>query len=471
MRNFSQFINESIADHDSVSLLQSEISSYIRKVNKILPKNIQDLVNLTNKYNLGSKSDIEEIRQSNKSKLGDLAVKFNIPDGQMELIYSLLKSAGKNIRLLPQYQSPTERAAIEAGKLSTSDLTIDLETSTGRNAAAKMYAPIVLKIASQYVGKSRLDRPSLISAGMEGLTNAMADWKRPSNDGGKKTTFRTYASYRIQQAILDEINTQGHSLTGTNWYAAEKYGAAALDAISIDHSMGSDSDDDDFKQDHMLGLSVNPTDVDADVSKEEEQWKSIFKIMDNKFSTRDMDIFYRYFGLGPYHGHRQKSKDIAKEYGMSEGNIRNSIINKIIKFLQTNPQAHSIISNIKDMYMESLIVDMLGMDKDYIIESLYNDPTYIMLEEITRWSDKAILTNAVYAACDKMSITDAKFIFDCLMNGVDYLNQHLKKNKKLVVWFLSEVYPAIGMQRKSDVDLVGYMTELIDAAKKLKIEW
>ena len=43
MKNFSQIINEGRVRYDSVSLLQSEITSYINKVNKILPKNIQDL--------------------------------------------------------------------------------------------------------------------------------------------------------------------------------------------------------------------------------------------------------------------------------------------------------------------------------------------------------------------------------------------------------------------------------------------
>ena len=80
----------------------------------------------------------------------------------------------------------------------------------------------------------------------------------------------------------------------------------------------------------LQNLGIDPTDMEVDVSKEEENWKEVFKLLENAFSTRDVDIFYRYFGLGPYRGHRQKSKDIAKDYGMSESNIRNAIISKII---------------------------------------------------------------------------------------------------------------------------------------------
>lgn len=469
MKNFSQIILEERKNYSAVALLQSEISSYISKVNKVLPKNIQDIIAMTEKYGLVSAQDIDDIRNCNKSQLGKLAEKHNIPLNQMELLHALLKQASRNIRLLPQYQSPYERAAIEAGKLATDDLTIDLETQSGRNAAAKMYAPLVLKIANQYVGKSRLDRPSLISAGMAGLAAAMNDWKKDGDDNGRKTTFRTYASYRIQQAILNEINTKGHSLSGTNWYSAEKYGAAALDAVSIDGF--SADDDDDFQQDRMMGLSVDPFDMDKDVSKEEQNWKEVFKMMEDKFSTRDMDIFYRYFGLGPYHGKRQKSKDIAKEYGMSEGNIRNSIINKIIKFLQTNPKAIRMMTSLRTLYTESLLAELINMNKEEVLEALYRDNTYIMLEEITRWDNKQALIHAVHAACDKMDIDGAKFILNCLTQGLDYFNSNLRKNKKLVVFFLSEVYPSENMSRKTDVELANYMSELIEGTKTFKIDW
>lgn len=470
MKSFSQIFKESVKDHDSVSLLQSEISSYISKVNRILPKNIQVLISLTEKYNLTTKESLEEIRNSNKSGLKDLSAKYNIPTEKIDLIYDLLKHNSRSLRLLPQYQTKYEREAVMAGKLAKDDLTIDLDSPAGRNAAAKMYTPLVLKISSQYVGKSRLDKPSLISAGMEGLTNAMTDWKKPGEDDKKKSSFRTYASYRIQQAILDEINNNGHTLSGGGWYASKKYGAAALDAISLD-GVNSDSDDDDFKNDRQLGASVSPTDPEADVAKEEDYWSNLFNILNSKFTTRDMDIFYRYFGLGPYHGKRQKSKDIAKEYKMSEGNIRNSIINKIIDFLRNNPEARQSISVIKDIYTESLLCETIGMDKEYIKETFYHDSTYLLLEEVTRWNDKGHLVNAVYAACDKLKSNDVKIILDFLTRNTDYLNANIKKNKNLVSLFLSEIYPFISMRHKSEQELAAYMHEIMDAGKMLKISW
>lgn len=469
MRNFSQVVKESRKNFDSESLLQSEVTSYINKVKRILPQSVQDLIALTTKYGLLSASDIEPIRKANKNQLKKISDEKDIPLGVVETIYSLLKSIGRSFKLLPQYQTEAERAALEAGRLSMDDLTIDLTTQTGRNAAAKMYTPLVLKIANQYVGKSRLDRPSLISAGMEGLTGAMNDWDRSVRDDGKKTTFKTYASYRIQQAILNDINANGHTLSGTNWYAVDKYGAAMLDAMSLD---GLNNRGDEFDNDRLLALGEDPLEPDSSLSQEEENWKDMFKLLDNHFSSRDMDIFYRYFGLGPYHGKRQKSKDIAKDYGMSEGNIRNSIINKIIKYLKTNTTANKIMAGIRDMYTESLLKEMIGISKEEIRESLYQDNTYIMLEEITRWNNKQVLIQTVNLACDKLDLTEAKFIYDCLMKGEEFISKNLKgMNKKILVYFLSEVYPSENMIRKSNAELVNYMNELIEAAKMMKVDW
>ena len=469
MRNFTQIVVEERKNYDSVSLLQSEITSYINKVRKILPQGIQDIIAITNKYNLGSSSDLDNIRFANKSQIPALAKQYNIPEDMLSTLRELLKNNKKSIRLLPQYQSATERAAVEAGKLSTDDLTIDLSTSAGRNAASKMYVPLVMKIVSQYIGKSRLDKPSLISAGMAGLADAINDYGKKGDDEGKKTTFKTYAGYRIQQAILNDINANGHDLSGGNWYNTDKYGAAAFDAVSLD-GLNTDQDSDDFKQDHLAFLADDPKNPN-ELEKEEVRWKEVFKLMENKFSLRDMDIFYRYFGLGPYKGKRQKSKDIAKEFGMSEGNIRNSIINKIIKFLQTNPKAVQLMSELKDMYTESLLKDLIYFDKEYIKEALYNDSIYILLEDNTRWNNKQVLIQTINAACDKLDINGAKFIYDCLTKDKSFLIKNINSHIRLLQAFLTDVYPAENIIKKSKKELIDYMIELSEAGEQMKIDW
>jgi len=469
MQNFSQIVNSENKireSRDSVSMLQSEITDYIRKVSRILPDNVRAIIALTQRLNLTSAEQIEKIRTANKSQLAKVAKELGIPEDQAIDLHDSLKRIGNNIKLLPQYQSQVDRDAVMAGKLAKDDLTIDLETPAGRNAAAKLYMPLVLFWANKYVGQCRLTKADLISAGTQGLAEAMDEWKKEGKDG-KKTTFKSFASYRIQQFILDEINANGHTLSGTNWYAVDKFGAALLDATSLDDISG--KDDDDFDQDHLSALGDK--DANKDYEGEEKNWKEIYKMIETKFSTRDVDIFYRYFGLGPYYGKRQKVKDIAKEYNMSDGNIHNSILGPIFKFLRTNPKAARILGEIRDSYTESLVGEIAMMGKEFIREALYNDMTFILLEQVTRWSNKQVLERAVLSACDKMSVNDAKFILDCLTKGMNEFNAGLSKNRRAVVFFLGEVYPTENMSRKKDADLADYMEELVTATQMLKIEW
>lgn len=452
MKKISQIIIESRPN--SYTLLQSEITDYINKVNKRLPYNVQKVLYLTQKYNLNSKDQLENIKNSSKGKLKDLVSVYNIPLQELDSIWSLLKEIKNNIRLLPQYQSEQERKSIEAGKLSTDDLTIDLSTQQGKNAVAKLYMPLVYSIVKQYIGKSRLEKSDLISAGLLGLTNAMNDWKKES-DSGKVVPFKTYAAYRVKQQILNDINEYGHTLSGTNSYAVDKYGSSLLDAISID-GLPRDADTGDFKQDHLAALGMEELPKD-----ERKSWEELYKLIDKNFSQRDCDIFYRFFGLN--NRKREKSKDIAKSMGMSEGNIRNSILNKMIKWLKTNPKASDILSDIQDIYTEGLMCDMIGFRKDVILETLASNDIYILLEELNRWKNKNIFKRALDNALLKVKNPSIEIVLGGDFNSIDDI---LKKDKKSIILFLNSMYPTESFNRKTDVALLDYMSEIQQAYHK-----
>ena len=78
MKKFSLLIDES-SKRDSLSILQSEITTYINKVKNQLSIDVQKVIYATKKYNLTSADQIDEIRFASKSKLKDLVDKFNIP--------------------------------------------------------------------------------------------------------------------------------------------------------------------------------------------------------------------------------------------------------------------------------------------------------------------------------------------------------------------------------------------------------
>lgn len=465
MKNFSETIHEVKKTFDSGNLLSSEINKYLSKINNVLPKLVKFAIHLTQKYDIKDRESLEEIRTANSSKLSKIADANNISKEEAMDLQKVLKDLKDDIKLMPQYQTEKEREAVMNGKVDIKDLTIDLDTPQGRNHVAKMYMPMIYKIVNAYVGKSRLSKQELISAALAGLTDAMNDWKKGADDTEKHVSFKTYAAYRAKFNILADMDEYSHHLSGTNWYAVKKYGAGLLDATSID-GMGR-NDDGEISQDHLTALGAEDPDVNL-TAPEEKQWDNLFKLIEDNFKRRDVDVFYRYFGLNGYK--REKSKDIAKSLGMSEGNIRNSILNKMILFLKKDRKASNILQNIQDLYTESLMVDMLDMDSNSIMETLANDDVFLLLEELNRWNNKSLFVITVQNAIDKLSDQDKDIIKNILESDFGYLDDNYKKYKKILIQFLSIINPTDNMHRKTDVDIINNTVELQDACKKFKIK-
>lgn len=470
MNNFSILVSEAQRETGGDELSAQDLSQYISKCSSKLPSIIQNILYLTKKYQLLSKEDLEKIRVSNNNATSYIADLYHMDDEDVVFLRDSLKKIGKNIKLLPQYQLKIERSSFMKGKIKPEDLTIDIETPSGRNQTTKMYMPLVYKIVNQYVGKSRLSRQDLISAALVGFTYALdtygtklvdkdSDSKERIPDEAK-TTFKTYASYCVQHQILNDINKYGHTLSGTNWYASNKYGASLLDATSLD-GMSRD-DDGEFNNDHLRSLGTeDPEMMDRD---EQKKWQDLYDLIEKNFSQRNVNIFYRYFGLNGYK--REKSKDIAKSMGMSEGNIRNSIINKMIDFLRKDRRATDILSDIQDIYNESLMVSMVSLSREEIMETLINDDIYILLEELNRWKNKNVFAHALYLAFENISNDDIKIITPLLSGDFNVLDDSYKKNKKVIMKFLKEMYPTENISRKSDVSLLEMMSDVQEAYKR-----
>lgn len=455
MNNFTYIVNEVRKKYDSDSLLKSEITQFINKVNRVIPSIVKDVIYLTKKYDLLDRESIEEIKNSSKGSLKKLASKYNIPEDEINDLWKQLKELKQKINLLPQYMSSQEREMLELGKLSMNDLTIDLTSPQGRSAATKIYMPLIYKIVNQYISKSSFDKAELISSALLGFTNAMNDW-----DDSTGVPFKTYAGTRVRQQILNDINQYSHTLSGYNDYA-HKQGYTA-DAFSLDNVINGD---DETQQDRLAFLGG----IDDEYKEiDDKDMKTLYELIEKKFSSRDVDIFYRYFALNG--NKKEKSKDIAKMYGMSEGNIRNTIINKIIKFLRTDKKAMNILSQIQESYNISLMIDLVGCDKEYIIETLTQDDAFILLEELNQWYDKEIFKNALDQSLSALNKVDALYILDVLRGDFNFLDNSYKKHKKIIINFLTNIYPTEPMFKKTDVALLDYMVELQDAYKTHKLK-
>jgi DNA-directed RNA polymerase specialized sigma subunit len=463
MNNFTNFtnfaaINEATKRVSNEILTVDDINAYIQAVNKRIPKQVADIIYLTAKYMLCSQKSIDDIRNANKGQLDKIAFNYNIPVMEIENLWKSLKELKANLRLLPQYQTASERSAFMKGKLLMTDITIDLDSSAGRNACAKQYMPMVHKIVGEYVGQSRLGKPELMSAALQGFTDAMNDWRKEGKEDSA-VPFKTYAAYRIKQQILADINTYQFSVK-TNWYGVKKMGSTMLSAISLD---GMTNDDGEFKQDHLAALGTE--DPNYNLSKnEEEQWADLYKIIEDTFKQRDIDVFYRYFGLKGHN--KEKGKDIAKSLGISPSLIKGIIQDIVLKKLKKNPKAMEILMNLQDSYNESLMLDILNLEKSMMIEAILSDDTFILLEELTKWSNKDVYINTLNSVLDALENNESKTIKEILSGGFDYLDKVFKSNKKLIVKFLGLMNPTDSFARKTDVALLEYMDELSDLYKK-----
>jgi RNA polymerase sigma factor (sigma-70 family) len=455
MNNFTNFskiiaINEAKRVSNTIMTVD-EINDYIQKVGKNIPSQVASIIYLTAKYELCDQKSIDDIRDANKSQLDKLSFRFNIPMVELEDLWKSLKDLKTNLRLLPQYQTPSERQSFMKGNLKMSDITIDLDTSAGRNAVAKMYMSMVHKIVNGFVGKSRLGKPELMSAGLQGLTDAMNDWRKNGDESA--IAFKNYAGQRVRQQILNDINKYSHTLS-TNQYGVEKLGTSMLDALSFDNIPTNA----DGEMSHEFLSYVGSEDPNYNLTRSEEKnWSDLYKIIEDTFKQRDVDIFYRYFGLKDQQ--KEKAKDIAKSMGMSPGNIK-PIIDKILKTLKKNSRAMDLLIDLQSTYNESLMFDLLGMSKEMMVETIIGDDMFILLEELTKWGNKDIYLNTLYSAFDELGHKDAETIVDILKNDFEYLDKRFKSEKKLIIKFLNLMYPTENFSRRTDVSLLEYVDEL-----------
>ena len=461
MNNFKNFsniiaINESkhITNIDVMS--KEDLEDYIVKTNKKIPKIIGDILYLTKKYELLDQKSIDDIKNANKSQLDKLAFNYNIPELEIQELWKSLKDLKTNIRLLPQYQTPSERKAFMSGKIKMEDITIDTETSAGRNALTKQYSKLLYFIVNQFVGQSNLDKAELISAAQIGFVYALNEWRK--NKESSDIPFKTYAAHRIKQEIIRDIQKYSHSLSGTNWYA-EKHKGDVIDAVSLD---GFQDENGEFKQDYFSALGEDPKDIFK--PDEEEQWKQLYSIIDSMLNQRDADIFYRYFGLN---GRKKETyKDISKSLGVSgkSGRVK-YIIDQALKHLVKNKNAYEILQCLQTAYNESLFIEINGMDKKMIVEYLLNDDMFMLLEELTKWINKDQFKHKLQPIFKSLG-NESDIIKKLLSGDFDNLDSNFKSNKKIIIKFLTLVYPTENISRKTDVALLEYMDELSYFYKK-----
>lgn len=486
MKKLSQILEarNSGLSASAVKALQKEITEYNRKMKGRVPEEVTEASLLLDKYQLYDPEIIKRIVAASKSEQKKISTELGITPEDSETLFFLLKKIDKagKLRLIPALMSASERADFEAGRKAMDDLTMDLETERGRNAVAKLYTPLVMKIAGQFVGKSAFDRAELISSGMEGLMNAMLNYRKPETGDidkldiddsdkqegqeAKKLSFRKYAAWRIRFQILSDINHLSRTVRISQYtYKKLKEEDRVSDtfSVSIDSGFGQDGEE-GRQQDRIPDLGHGPEVERADTSKEDQKFKELYKIIEEKFPIKKASIFYRIFGVNGYK--KESARTIASEMGVTE--IRISQIKKeIILYLKTNPKAAAILSDLRDMYTESLVSEMYNRPKSEIYEALISDDVFVLLESATKWDSKDKLQNAINNALEKLESPDkSDYIVQCLQKGFDFVDGSYRKHKHEIVEFLTSMEPTDTITKRSDAYILDKMSELAEACKR-----
>lgn len=474
MKRFTNVISEgrNRTSHDSVALMSHEIADYSKKMSRKLPEDVQKTLYLLQKYNILTREEVENIISANNSEMKNIASQLNIGLPEMQELKATIINLGNNKKLLPMYMSEREREEIIAGKLAMDDLTMDLDTEKGRTAVVKQYGQLVYKIVNQFLGKENLDKAELVSAGFEGLTKAINTYKKPvakaeigdeeernEAETARRSSFKQYASYMIRFAILAEIYDNSRTIRMS--YNDRKNAYAKGDTTNLTKSLDSvmGKGDEDYAQDHQASLGVNDK-INAD--QQQVKWTKLFDTLGKHFSKRDVIVFLKYFGLG---GEKQeKGKDIAKEFNMNPAMVTHIVTKKIIPFMKSNDELMDILSDLLDVYSESLMVNNMYKSSEEMYEMLLNDDVYLMLEEVNRWRNPNTLFEAIECASKNLSSKIVEF----LDNDSDFVFDNYKSNIKLIKEFLSNIYPTESFIRKPDNYILEKLLELNTLNRKYK---
>jgi len=398
-----------------------------------------------------------------------------LPIDTQKDIYKLAKKIKDEVRLLPQLLSASQREAVINKKVDPNDLTLDLETDKGRNEIAKKYMPLVQKLVKQYENGSALSKEDLLSAALEGLTNAMNEYKNPEEleKLGKSgdMSFTGYAAYRIKQAILKEMTDNSRNVKISNYYQ-DKLKDAGEDTtreFSIDRMFASSDDEEPMSIDRFFGLSDE--DNILSMKEKEEIYQKIFKRIESKFSSRDCTILYKVWGVNGYK--REKVKDIAKELGISSPAVVQAC-GRIIKFVASDKYCQEIYSayeSLADDYVVGKLLEVYKEDKKTIVESLIYDDLYILLENLRKWNNKDKFQKTVNKATDELNVDDALFIYRILQNKELLDAKNVKKYKDAIVRFLENLYPDRSFKKAKIEELGAELNDLRTISLKFAIAW
>lgn len=200
-----------------------------------------------------------------------------------------------------------------------------------REEIALQYQPLVHKITNQWKDRLPLTQQDILGFAEQGLVVAINtyDPKKKNKNTGKvgKQTFKQYAAWCILHEILNGANNEGHIVKMSAYHQKKRKESGS--STYIYKSINIAYDDEGEYRGNIPELSE--TDPYIGMS---DVYNKLYTHIEQNFSKRDCDVFYRFYGLK--NKEPEQGKKIAESYDISPCTVT-LITKKIIKSIQQNP--------------------------------------------------------------------------------------------------------------------------------------
>jgi len=203
----------------------------------------------------------------------------------------------------------------------------------------KQYEPLINKLTKQFVSQVHIDWDSVKSMAYEGFILAMANY----DDERSKLSFKQFAGWSIRNNILSSLDKELRTVS-MSAYAQKKanengeatFNSVSLSVISGDTGINGDDDAKGCKE-FKYGVYEKDKFSDGDV------YEYLYSRLEDNFSERDCEMFYRVFGLKGYDD--EKGKDVAKRFGVSEGLVSQKV-KKMVLFIRGDEELTEMLGNL-----------------------------------------------------------------------------------------------------------------------------
>lgn len=204
----------------------------------------------------------------------------------------------------------------------------------------KQYEPLINKITNQFVKSGTGQWDDIKSMAYEGFAIAISSYDSSRSD----MSFTQFAGFAIRNNILTGLNNELRTVK-LSAYAQKKtteQGGALFNSVSIDVVNKDNNGKENncrgvSKSTDIMKLSQEPTFSDGNI------FDTVYNKLEDNFSSRDCEIFYRTFGLKNYN--EELGKDIADSLGISRSLI-SVRLKRIISFIRKDTELCEMLANL-----------------------------------------------------------------------------------------------------------------------------